>query len=87
MTGQNWPTKQADMQAAVEILQKHGGEGQLTSLMSPQSHMQANGMQFSPSPWLAELTRNLVSRHGEKKGFDILRLVLRELGVFKRENV
>lgn len=86
MIDQGWPTKQDDMKTAVEIIIRHGGEEQATPLMSAQGTGTGEIMQFSPSPWLAELVRNLIKRHGEERGMHILRLVLRELGLFKRDN-
>jgi hypothetical protein len=86
MTTPSWPTKQDDMKAAMEIILRLGGEEQATPLMSAQGTGDGETMQFSPSPWLAELVRSLIKRHGEEKGMYILRLVLRELGLFKRDN-
>lgn len=84
MTTLNWPTQQDDMTMALEILQRHGDKVQTTPLMSSKDTGKGEAMEFSPAPWLAELVRGLIARHGEQRGMDILRLILRELGVFKR---
>jgi|GEM_PF-2344666 len=85
MTVPGWPTKNEDMEAASEILRQHAGdEGK--PLVSAEKVGDGNTMQFAPSPWLGELAMNLVRRHGEERGMEVLRLVLRELGVFKQSN-
>lgn len=85
MTETGWPTKKEDMEAASEILRQHASdEGK--PLMSAEKVGEGNTMQFAPSPWLGELAMNLVGRHGEERGMEVLRLVLRELGVFKKSN-
>jgi len=86
MIVQNWPTQQDDMAMALEILQRHGDKAQTTPLMSTKDTGNGETMEFSPAPWLAELVKNLIARHGEQRGMEILRLILRELGVFKRGN-
>lgn len=64
MRAQNWPTKQEDMKVTLEILHRHGGEVQATLFFAGDTGDEET-VQFRPSPWLAELVRNLVSRHRE----------------------
>lgn len=85
MREQNWTTKQEDMEAAFEILSLHCNE-EGEPLVSVEKVGGTKTMQFTPSPWLGELTMNLVRRHGEERGMEVLRLVLREIGVFKKSN-
>lgn len=85
MTQAGWATKNEDMEAAFEILSLHSNE-EGKPLVSAEKVGGGNTMQFTPSPWLGELTMNLVGRHGEERGMEVLRLVLRELGVFKKSN-
>lgn len=83
MAEQEWPTKQADMKMVHGVLRRlDSGEGK--TLMSVENLGDGETMQFTPSPWLGEITMNLVRRHGEEKGMGILRLVLREIGLFNK---
>lgn len=84
MNEKNWPTKQDDMRVAREIIARHGSAGQAVPLMGMEDMGDGETVQFSPSPWLAELVTNLIRIHGEEKGMGILRLVLRELGFFNK---
>lgn len=86
MNEKNWSTKQDDMKVAWKIVERHGSAGQAVPLMGMEAMGDGNTMQFAPSPWLGELAMNLVGRHGEERGMEVLRLVLRELGVFKKSN-
>ena len=85
MTETGWPTKKEDMEAVFEVLGLHSNE-EGGPLVSAEKVGDGKTMQFTPSPWLGELAMNLVRRHGEERGMEVLRLVLRELGVFKKSD-
>lgn len=86
MTQAGWTTKNEDMKAALEILRQHTSDEGKPLVSAAEKVGDGKTMQFTPSPWLGELAMNLVGRHGEDQGMEVLRLVLRELGVFKKSN-
>jgi hypothetical protein len=77
----NWPTQKENMEIATRILALHRDKD--TGLVSLKPGGQ-DSFQAILSPWLAELTKALVKRHGLDQGMETLRYVLRELGVFSK---
>ena len=84
MQNRKWPTKKEDMENVQRILLLHAGTDEGKGLIKVEPQADGESMLCTPAPWLADITKALVKRHGPDQGLEILRLVLREIGLFPK---
>ena len=77
-----WPTKKEDMADVQHILDLHAVTDTGKGLIKVEPLPDGGTIQFTPASWLGDLTRVLIKRHGQDQGLEVLRLVLREIGLF-----
>lgn len=90
---EDWPTKNFDMEDALEIIERHcelarleGKNGTPAVLKECEFDNENDMISVQFADWLVELARTLRKRHGEEKVRDIIKKIFLELRVFERVN-